>query len=162
MSGSQFGVLLCVTGGNYLIQIDMARRKYSDKEKAFYLLALQANSGNLLRTVKETGVPIATLSRWRDGEGLSDDVSEIGKEKAPDLADKFEALAHKLVDAAPGFITRDNTTLGMLATAAGIATDKARLLRGESTTNSRVEYVEIAEQRTAKVLDMTHRLRKVS
>jgi hypothetical protein len=109
------------------------RRAYSDQEKAGFLLALEANGGNLSATERETGVPISTLASWRDGKGVNTDITDLCNEKAPSLAEKFEALAHKLVDAAPDFIHADKTTLSMVATSAGIATDKAQLLRGKAT-----------------------------
>ena len=140
----------------------MPRRKYSDREKALCLLELQANDGSLTKTSEITGIPLPTIASWRDGSSITEEITELCSEKAPDLAAKWDLLANKLVDRAEGFIDSDKTTLGMVATAAGIATDKARLLRGESTSNTRTEYVEVPGARTAKILDMTERLRKVS
>ena len=125
-----------------------------------YLLALEANGGNLLRTSKETGVPIKTIQQWRDGLGINPDVVDLSNEQKPDLADRYDQIAHQALDLAPDKITEAN--FSQLMTGAAIATDKARLLRGESTSNTRTEYVEVPGARTAKILDMTERLRKVS
>jgi len=57
-------------------------------------------------------------------------------EKADSLAETFERVANLLVERIPGFIDSDKTTLSMVATAAGIAIDKARLLRNEPTSIS--------------------------
>jgi len=109
------------------------KRSYSDQEKAALLLALEANGGNLAKTERETGVPLETIRDWRNGLAVNADIAEIRNEKRVSLADKFEALANKLVDRAEEFIDKDKTTLAMVATAAGIATDKAQLLRGQPT-----------------------------
>ena len=46
----------------------MAKRSYSDEEKASALAALAAISGNVKQTASQTGVPRATLQRWASGE----------------------------------------------------------------------------------------------
>lgn len=44
----------------------MARRHYSDNDRAAALAVLAANDGNLSRTARETGVPLTTLKAWAD------------------------------------------------------------------------------------------------
>ena len=56
-------------------------------------------------------------------------VAELHTRKKGSLADKFENLAHLLVDAMPGKIAK--ATLSQCAITSGIATDKAIRLRGE-------------------------------
>jgi len=136
----------------------MAKRIYSDQEKAAYLLALKANGGNLKRTSRETGVPLATLFHWRQGDGVNSDVSDIANQKAESLAEKFERVANLLVDRLAGFIDHERTTLSMVATAAGIAVDKARLLRNEPTLiSSSVELTD--DERRARITAIFDRAR---
>lgn len=40
---------------------------YTDQQVAEALAALELNGGNVKRTAAETGIPRATLIRWRDG-----------------------------------------------------------------------------------------------
>jgi len=128
----------------------MRKRSYSDQEKAAFLLALKANGGNLKRTAEETGVPLATLFHWRNGEGVNSDVADIANQKAESLAEKFERVANLLVERIPGFIDNEKTTLSMVATAAGIAIDKARLLRNQPTSiSTNVELTD--EERRARI-----------
>ena len=104
------------------------RRQYTDRDKAAALAALDANAGNALKTSKELNVPRATLMEWAAGK-VSDDVPEFRQENRQELADMFEELARTSVETAMGLQGHEKTTLGMAATAAGIATDKMQLLR---------------------------------
>jgi len=106
-------------------------REYSTEDRLAALAALEANKGNAYKTAQLLDIPIQTLNSWKQ-DALSADSVEVRQHKKS-LADKFEDLAHKLVDVAPDFINADKTTLSMVATAAGIATDKAQLLRGQPT-----------------------------
>jgi transposase-like protein len=106
-------------------------REYSTEDRLAALAALEANKGNAYKTAQLLDIPIQTLNSWKQ-DALSADSVEVRQHKKS-LADKFEDLAHKLVDVAPDFILADKTTLSMVATAAGIATDKAQLLRGQPT-----------------------------
>ena len=86
-------------------------------------------------------MPRQTLIEWKAGRCLSADVPELRQEKKSELADCFEELARESVGTALKLQTHEKTTLSMAATAAGIATDKMRLLRGESTgiTEQKIE-----------------------
>ncbi len=45
----------------------MAKRRYSDQEKAEALAALDANGGNLLKTSEQIGIPRQTIQEWASG-----------------------------------------------------------------------------------------------
>lgn len=107
----------------------MSKRKYSDREKAMFLLALEANGGNVARTSRETGVPRKTLESWADGESLNADVAEIRHEKREPLADIFERVARTYLDHAEKETVVEKTPGQAAVVAAGIATDKSQLLR---------------------------------
>jgi len=107
----------------------MSRRSYSDADKATALAALDANGGNVKRTASQLNIPHKTLDDWAHGRKLHPAVAELRTVKKGALADKFENLAHHLLDAMPEKIQK--ATLSQCAVTAGIAVDKAKILRGE-------------------------------
>lgn len=110
----------------------MTKRSYSDREKAETLAILDTNAGNLSLTSEHTGVPIKTLSDWRDNRGVNGDVADFRNEKREELSVRFEQLAHDILNILPSKL-RD-AKVSELATAAAIAVDKAQLLKGKPTT----------------------------
>jgi hypothetical protein len=76
------------------------RRRYSDEDRASALAALDANDGNLQRTARQVGLPRKTLAEWAKGRA-SPAVAELRHQKKGELADRFDALAHALLDAIP-------------------------------------------------------------
>lgn len=115
----------------------MAKRQYSDEDKAIALVALKANGGNLSKTARETGFPLSTIRNWRDGNGVVDEVAEIGNEKAIDFANLLRAELMAIFDTLPD--KRDDAKYRELATAAGIFIDKLQLLTGDVTERNEVE-----------------------
>jgi transposase-like protein len=107
----------------------MSKRQYSDADKATALAALDANGGNVKRTAKQLGIPHKTLDDWAKGRNQNPAVADLRTRKRGSLADKFENLAHLIVDAMPAKIGK--ATLSQCAVSSGIATDKAIRLRGE-------------------------------
>lgn len=110
------------------------QRKYSDEDRATALAALDANSGDYLKTSKMLHIPRTTLIEWDKGR-VHPVVSAIRQEKKGDLAARLEELAGLLVDDLTSAETRRAASFSQLATGLGIAVDKMRLLRGESTEN---------------------------
>lgn len=108
----------------------MAKRRYSDQDRAAGLALLDANGGNLSETSRQSGYPIKTLADWRDG-AVADDVAEIRKEKKQELSELFEGIARDILKAAPDKI--DDATLKDAMVAAGVAVDKMQLLKGQPT-----------------------------
>lgn len=107
----------------------MSKRQYSDEDKATALTALDANGGNVKRTATQLEIPHKTLDDWAKGRNQNPAVADLRTRKRGSLADKFENLAHLIVDAMPSKIER--ATLSQCAVSSGIATDKAIRLRGE-------------------------------
>ena len=105
-------------------------RRYSDEDRANALAALAANGGNVNRTAEQLGIPEATVRAWANGD-RHPEASQACEQKKPALADQFQALAEKLVGIAAEKADKLNAKDAVIA--AGVAVDKARLLRGEPT-----------------------------
>jgi transposase-like protein len=117
----------------------MAKRRYSDEERAACLAALTANGGNLTKTAEQVGVPRKTLEHWVKCE-RHPEAAKMGELKRGPMADAVELVAWKLLDDLGRPEKIDAATLNQVATAFGIAVDKARLLRGLSTSNVNVRH----------------------
>jgi hypothetical protein len=109
----------------------MARRRYSDDERAAALAALDAHEGDVAKTARAVGVPRKTLEEWAKGRHHPD-VADLRQEKKTELADQLERLAYTLAAAAYGKI--DPASLQQVLTSLGIAVDKMRLLREQPTS----------------------------
>ena len=148
--------------------------KYSDEERAAALAAFAANQGNLSQTASQCEIPRNTIRRWleaqQESQASADTVQpafkpatekkdpaeaplpprrlgfvELVPQAAASLADKLEKIAHKLADILPDKIER--ASLQQCAVSLGIAIEKMRLLREQSTANTastlRLEYEEL-------------------
>lgn len=113
----------------------MAKRQYSDNDKATALAALDANGGNVAKTAKELNMPRITLKEWADGR-VHPDVSEIRHEKQLELSELIENEL-RLIFTEMG-TKRASATYANLATAAGIFVDKKQLLAGKATERKEV------------------------
>jgi transposase-like protein len=118
------------------------KRQYSDEDKATALATLDANDGNVKRTATQLGIPHKTLDDWAKGRNQHPAVAELRTHKKGSLAEKFENLAHLIVDACPRKSVQ--ATLSQCAVSSGIATDKAiRLREEEPDINPAVELARI-------------------
>ncbi|MEM8558373.1 MAG: hypothetical protein AAGG50_11175 [Bacteroidota bacterium] len=123
----------------------MPRRHYSDEQRAEALAALDANrdqngEGGYTATSRQTGIPRGTIRRWDEDRDRAAP-AQLRHEKKAGLADRLEALAHDLIND----LAKPERRVGNVkdvATAIGIAVDKARLLRGESTEITETRSVE--------------------
>jgi len=104
------------------------RRRYSDRDRATALTALEANGGNVKRTARHLGIPRNTLQRWID-TGRPDDMGKLVEEQKGALADGIEDIVRALLNVSDEKVRR----AGLLARvkAAAIAVDKMLLLRGQ-------------------------------
>ena len=112
----------------------MNGRGFTEDDKAAALAALAANAGNVSKTARDLGIPRTTLSRWSNGERITDGVTAKAHVKKSALADELESLARILVGAMPEKVA--DATLQQSATALGITVEKMLLLRGEATGNT--------------------------
>lgn len=122
----------------------MARRQYSDAEKAESLAALDANGGNVSKTARDLGLPRKTLAQWAADRHIHQDVAELRQEKKIDLAARLEQIARQLAEAMPEKMATAN--LQQVATSMGIAIDKMQLLRGQPTNISDIAVEQIADR----------------
>lgn len=120
----------------------MARRVYTDRDRALVYTTLTANEGNVKRTSRETGIPIATVRDWKqkwEKGGLPDTVEEA----LPAVAEEFTADATRIRNKAlirlEQKIDADQVGAKDLLVAVGVLTDKVRLVEGKAT--SRTENV---------------------
>ena len=140
----------------------MARRRYSDEERAQALTALRANGGNAGKTARQLGIPPTTLCQWKRGE-RHPEAAQLSNGKTRDMAAALEAVAWQILEALPEKVPA--APLAQAATAMGIAIDKARLLRELPTEITedkaatgrshalRALYVEVTTARAALVAD---------
>src|SRR5262245_48805488 len=112
-----------------------SQRRYTDDERAAALAALAANNGNLLKTARDLGIPKSTLQQWAQGTTHPEAAVNAEQKKGP-MAERFDAFVHRVL----GLTTDDDIRKASLKdrfTAAGIAVDKANLLRGKPTAISK-------------------------
>lgn len=153
----------------------MARRTYSDEDKAAALLLLADASKTFYEVRDATGIPVGTLHGWATEAGYqrSDDKTEAATiRRRLRLSAKREALAERFLDKADDMMERmdephivmyqkdgealvipmgDSSDCKNYATAAAIMLDKFRLEMGEST--DRTEHVGVPSKRVEEKLD---------
>ena len=129
--------------------MDAKPRTYTDDDKAIALAALDANCGNAKRTARELGIPVRTLTHWRNRErqvdatpenddGSAATLSPVARrlpQQRAALADNLEAIAYRAIRLLPRAMKL--ATAAQLAVVLGVAVDKMRLLREQSTSNKR-------------------------
>lgn len=106
----------------------MAKKSYTDAERAEALAVLQANGGNMLRTSKATGIPRTTLIAWSGDIDRQERTADVIERKRFDLADVIERELQAIFQAMA--TKRADATYRELATAAGILIDKLGMLSG--------------------------------
>lgn len=116
------------------------RRRYSEADKAAALVALAANAeldAPLTATANQLQIADSTLFDWATGRGISDKVRELAEKEKKTLADIYRETAIlgalRLRESLADDARCARTPLKDLATAAGVATDKAQLLAGAPT-----------------------------
>lgn len=121
---------------------------HSEDEKAAALAALKANGGKLRKTARETGIPVATLSGWRDADrsGVRTEKKEAAEQA---LADLYESLAREACGLLPSAMKRAEAK--ELGTIVGILTDKMQLLRGQPNSITKDVSTYTPEQRRKRI-----------
>lgn len=107
---------------------------YSEAQISDVLAILAANGGNIAKTARDTGHSWETVKKWsqlRVPGGDIESVSTKTRQKKESLADKFEEIAHKVLDSVLGDELKDLGSFQSRMTGAGVAVDKMRLLRGQ-------------------------------
>lgn len=109
------------------------RANYSDEEKASALTLLAVYNGNVKRAARTLGVPRSTLAAWAKGRGTNAGVTKQCHFKKESLADKFEEVARKLLDAAADPAKLAEASLLDTVKALAICIDRMLLLRARPT-----------------------------
>lgn len=125
----------------------MAKRSYSDKDRAAVKLALEINKGNIKATARDTGVPYMTVKSWKDKweeVGVPAVVSDVLPALVTDFVDDAVQVRDmsllKIKELLPQARIQD---LRSLATLIGILDDKVRLAQGLATTRSESVHVHV-------------------
>lgn len=121
----------------------MARRRYTDDERATALAALTANGGNVSKTSKQLGIPEMTLRQWSDGS-RHPEATQMSEDKKEPLSDACERIARQLADAMPKKIGKAG--LQQTATSFAIMVDKMQLLRGKATSIQKHDLSELSDE----------------
>lgn len=110
-----------------------SRVQYLDEEKASALALLAVFGGNVKRTARALGIPRTTLTAWARGRGTNAGVTKQCHFKKEALADKFEEVARKMLEAATDPAKIEAASLLDLWRAIGICVDRLLRLRGQPT-----------------------------
>ena len=138
------------------------RKSYSEDDKSTTLAFLEANRGNVRATARQTGISRNTIQYWATGGGINAQVAEVSAIKKGNLAALWEAEAQAALKQATLIRQSGDTTYRDVITAAAIATDKARLLRGSITLDEAQELMaEILASVERNVTD-SEALRKIA
>ena len=114
------------------------RATYTEQDQARVYVALASNDGNVKRTARETGVPEATVRRWRDDwKRYGPPDQEAVDEALGDFAERAESVRWKalveLEKKLPGAKPSE------LITVVGVLDDKITRAKGLAT--SRTDHV---------------------
>ena len=129
------------------------KRRYSEDDKATTLAVLQSCNGNVTRTARETGIPAATISKWRDGKHINESVTEMCDIKKEELSDVFEHVARLYINRALSDEVIGETKGKDAIIGAATAVDKMLLLRGAPTAINQTTQM-TDEERAARVREI--------
>lgn len=122
----------------------MARRTYTDEDRARVFTLLATNDGNVDRTVRDSDVPRATVLSWKkkwEKEGAPPEVQEAAEKVADDFLTEARATRFKAIKALRSKV--DDASARDLATIVGILDDK--IARADAIKNGRgqIEHVHV-------------------
>jgi transposase-like protein len=128
----------------------MAKRQYSDNEKASALAFLDFNGGNVQKSAKALGVPHKTLDEWAKGRNQHPEVADLRNEKKEDICDLIDSAVREMIQGSAGKASEAN--ISQLWTSIGIAVDKMQLLKGEATQITKDATPRTNEERANRIL----------
>lgn len=132
------------------------RRTYTEQDQARVAVVLQGNGGNVKRTAKDTGVPIATVRDWKrkwESEGFPKNMEELTSFVRDDFIGEATEVRWLMLEHLREKAERRELNGRDLLMGIGILTDKINVLSGMAT--SRTEHVELSlpdPQELAKAL----------
>lgn len=117
----------------------MAKRIYTDEQRASVYFALQVNNDNIARTSRNTGVPEATVRDWRatwERDGVPPEILNISEAVASDFVEAAEEVRDLALDTLRQQIVRGEVKAAQLIATVGVLEDKIRLGKGLATSRS--------------------------
>jgi transposase-like protein len=137
----------------------MAKRVYTDDDKARVLALLLANSGNVKRTARDTGVAEQTIRDWKKLEergGTSVAVAAALPSALNDFAQSAESIRDKMLNNLEAKVMNDELNARDLIVGIGVLTEKIAMARGEATsrTENTVKHEVDPEQLSKAVQDV--------
>ena len=131
------------------------QRRYSEQDIAV-AQAYAATAPNMTVVAEDLGIPYRTVHSWLSKEPRQMPDSATVEKVREAMADRLEALAHKAIDQANDQMHKASAS--QAAVVVGIAVEKMRLLRDQSTSNLLTNLSETeAEQRAAALIAKTVR-----
>ncbi len=113
--------------------------KYTEHDKARVYVVLQSNDGNVGRTARDTGLPEATVRRWKAEFATAPPPSEEIDDALGEFLDKAESVQWKAIVALERRIDKDDVAARDLITIIGVLNDK--ITRAKGGAQSRVDHV---------------------
>ena len=134
----------------------MAKRVYSDDDKAGVLAILDINDGNVKRTARDTGVAEQTIRDWKkswERVGVPVAVQATLPAALADFSDTAERIRGLMLDSLEAKVLNDELSGRDLVVGIGVLTDKLRISRGEATsrTETTVEHTVSPEKLAVQV-----------
>lgn len=118
----------------------MARRTYTDQDRANVYVAMRVNNDNIARSSRDTSVPEATIRDWRDSwerdGGPPPEVLELAAGAATDFVIDATRVRDKALAELERQIDSREVKAAQLIAAVGMAEDKIRLAKGLATSRS--------------------------
>lgn len=118
----------------------MARRTYTDQDRANVYVAMRVNNENIARSSRDTTVPEATIRDWRDtwarDGGPPSEVLELAAGTATDFVIDATRVRDKALAELERQIDARDVKAAQLIAAVGMAEDKIRLAKGLATSRS--------------------------
>ena len=118
----------------------MAKRTYTDQDRANVYVAMRVNNENIARSSRDTTVPEATIRDWRDtwarDGGPPQEVLELAAGTATDFVIDATRVRDKALAELERQIDARDVKAAQLIAAVGMAEDKIRLAKGLATSRS--------------------------
>lgn len=122
----------------------MARRTYTDEDRARVFTLLATNEGNVDRTVRDSGVPRATVLSWKkkwESEGAPPEITEAAEKVAGDFIEEARETRFKAITALKAKV--DDASARDLATIIGILDDKIARAEAVKSGRNQIEHVHV-------------------
>jgi transposase-like protein len=121
----------------------MARRKYTDRDKAIVYAELMVNEGNIKRTARNTGIDVSAVRRWKaewEANGVPPEITKEVEHVASDFVSDAVRIRGKLLQRLEAVLDAgDRATIPQLVTGIGVLSDKIRAYEAITETK-KVEH----------------------